>query len=802
MQDFEKLGVFYLGRLYDSTQKKTGSDLLLYDSKDLTTHAVCIGMTGSGKTGLCIDLLEEAATDGIPSIIIDPKGDMGNLLLTFPNLSPQDFRPWVNESEAQQKNLSLDDYSVEQAKLWKSGLEKWGQDADRIARLQAAADFAIYTPGSNAGLSVSIIKSFSAPPRAIIDDTDSFSERIATTTTSLLGLLGIDADPIKSREHILISNIFYHFWQKNEDLDLSGLIQAIQTPPMSKVGVFNLDSFFPAKERFELAMALNNLLAAPAFQSWLEGEAFDVQNFFYSPTGKPKVSVFYIAHLSDAERMFFVSLLLNQILGWMRGQPGTTSLRALVYFDEIFGYIPPVSNPPSKKPLMTLLKQGRAFGLGVVLATQNPVDLDYKGLSNTGTWFIGRLQTERDRARVLDGLASASGTNFDSAKMEKIITSLGKRIFLMHNVHEDKPEIFESRWAMSYLCGPLTKAQIKELMVEQQTQPAAAPKARVSQRLTDAAANELPGLPADIPQYYMPVTKREKTLKILYRPYVWGSAKIQFIDNRNKIDTTQQSRLIAPVEDSAIPVDWANSIATDVDDGQLSRNSAGNATFDKVPAVAAQIKSYSSWKNDYKNYLESTFKITLYKSPRLNTLSLPGEEEGDFRIRLTQAAREQRDEWTEKLKAKYASHIAALQEKIRTAEERVAREKFQANQQKLNTAISIGTTLLGAFLGRKAISTSTVTRASSAVRTATRAGKESADVTRAQENLETLQSQLDELQQEFETELDSFGDKFNAQSEPLETIALRPSYLAIQLVSFVWVPFFEKPDGTIEMACS
>jgi hypothetical protein len=371
VRGFEKLGVFYLGR------SKTDNNLLLYDSKDLVTHAVCVGMTGSGKTGLCITLLEEAAIDGIPAIIIDPKGDLSNLLLTFPNLAPEDFAPWVEEG--------VD--AAQQAQLWKEGLAHWGEDGDRIKRLKDAADFRIYTPGSNAGLPVSILKSFVAPPEAIRKDNEALSERINTTVTSLLALTGIDADPVRSREHILLSNILNHEWSAGRDLDIANLIQKVQAPPMMKVGVMDLDSYFPAEDRFELAMSLNHLLASPSFASWMEGESLDIPKFLYTDTGKPRLSIFSIAHLSDAERMFFVSLLLNQVLGWVRTQSGTTSLRAILYMDEIFGYFPPVANPPSKLPLLTLLKQGRAFGLGVVLATQNPVDLDYKGLANKGTWF-------------------------------------------------------------------------------------------------------------------------------------------------------------------------------------------------------------------------------------------------------------------------------------------------------------------------------------------------------------------------------------------------------------------------------
>ena len=450
MNEIEGLGSFYLGKPYDVEGKKLGEGYVLYDSKDLTTHAVCVGMTGSGKTGLCVGVIEEAALDGVPSIVIDPKGDLADLMLTFPALRPEDFRPWINDDDAAKAGASPDDYAKAQAELWRGGLADWGQDGARIQRLRDAADFAIYTPGSDAGLPVSVLGSF-APP-ADRSDAEALGDQIGAIATGLLALLGIDADPIKSREHILISSLLGAAWANGQALDIASLIAQIQQPPFAKIGVLDLDSFYPQKDRFELALALNNLLAAPGFQLWMQGVPLDVGRLLRSDAGKPRVAIFSIAHLSDAERMFFVTLLLNAVLAWMRGQSGTTSLRALLYMDEIFGFFPPTAEPPSKKPLLTLLKQARAFGLGVMLATQNPVDLDYKGLSNAGTWLIGRLQTDQDKQRVLDGLEGASGQGgLDRSQLEKLISALGNRVFLLSNVHENAPEVFQTRWTMSYL---------------------------------------------------------------------------------------------------------------------------------------------------------------------------------------------------------------------------------------------------------------------------------------------------------------------------------------------------------------
>ncbi len=434
---------------------------MLYESRDLVTHAVCVGMTGSGKTGLCLGLLEEAALDGVPVIAIDPKGDLGNLLLTFPGLSAQEFRPWIDEDEANRAGQTPDAFAEAEANKWKAGLAEWGQDGDRIARLRAAADFAIYTPGSGAGLPVSILSSFAAPPAAVQADRELLSERASATATSVLSLAGSEAAP-RSREHTLLSTLFTTAWTAGQDLSFESLIHQVQAPPMQKVGILDLESFFPQKDRFELALQLNGVIAAPGFDQWFAGEPLDPASLLRTAKGKPRVSIFSIAHLGDAERMFFVSLLLNQIVGWMRTQTGTSSLRAIVYMDEIAGFFPPVANPPSKAPLLTMLKQARAFGVGVVLATQNPVDLDYKGLSNTGTWFLGRLQTERDKARVLDGLEGAASGGLDRAEAERILSALGKRMFLLHNVHDNKPLVFQTRWTMSYLRGPMSRQQITQ----------------------------------------------------------------------------------------------------------------------------------------------------------------------------------------------------------------------------------------------------------------------------------------------------------------------------------------------------
>lgn len=821
-QDFEKLGVFYLGKQYDLDGRKRQDDLVLYDSKDLVTHAVCVGMTGSGKTGLCIGLLEEAAIDGIPAIIIDPKGDLSNLLLTFPQLQAGDFRPWVNEDDARKKGLTPEEFAGAQAALWAKGLGDWGQDGSRIQRLKDAADFAVYTPGSNAGLPVSVLKSFDAPPAEIIDDAELFRDRVSGTATSLLGLMGIDADPIQSREHILLSAILSGAWGKGQSLDLAGLIHQIQQPAFDKLGVMPLESVYPSKDRFGLAMALNNLVAAPGFQAWMEGMPLDIGQILHTAQGKPRHAIFSIAHLSDAERMFFVSLLLNQVLAWTRTQSGTTSLRAIVYMDEIAGYFPPTANPPSKKPLLTLMKQARAFGVGVVLATQNPVDLDYKGLANAGTWFIGRLQTDRDKQRVLDGLegaAAGAGAGIDRAAMDRVLSQLGARVFLMNNVHDDAPTIMETRWCLSYLRGPLTRQQIKTLMDPYKAGLTAVPAAPASPPASAATTNPAPTptptplasrtaaagrpvLPPEIPQYFVPSRGLTHGNTLEYRPALVGFARVYYTDAKAGIDQDEPQSLMVAISDGPVAVDWDRAEACELDETDLEREPENNARYAALPGEAGKARNYAAWQKDFADALFKVGKLELLKCSSLKLASKPGESEKEFRLRIAQVMREQRDEAKEKLRAKLAPKLAALQERRRKAEQRLAVEKSQATSSKISGAFSIGASILGAFMGKKTLSASNVSRAATAMGRVGRMGKESGDVGRAEENIEAIDAQIQDLNAQFEEELAAIDLGADPATMELETVALKPKKANIKVRALVlaWMPYAVEPGGTASPA--
>jgi hypothetical protein len=804
MEDFEKLGVFYLGREYDTSTKKPGDDLLLYDSKDLVTHGVCLGMTGSGKTGLCLAMLEEAALDGIPVIAIDPKGDIPNLLLTFPELAAKDFRPWINEEDARRKGVSPDEYAKQQSEMWTKGLAGWGQDGERIKKLRDAADFAVYTPGSTAGIPVSILKSFSAPTSEILEDSELLGDRVSTAVTSILGLLGIDADPIKSREHILLSTIFETNWRKGRDLDLTSLIGAIQNPPITKIGVLDVESFFPAKDRFTLAMALNNLMASPGFSAWLDGEGLDIQNILYTPKGKPRVSIFYIAHLADSERMFFVSLLLNQIVSWMRGQSGTTSLRAIVYMDEIFGYFPPVANPPSKKPLLTLLKQARAYGVGVLLATQNPVDLDYKGLANTGTWLLGRLQTERDKARVLEaleGASTSSGAKFDRAEIEQMLAGLGNRVFVMHNTHEDHPVTFETRWVMSYLRGPLARDQIKTLMDPVRDQ-FAKPKAK-SANPAAASAGQAPVLPPEIKPLYVPVRGvRNVDQQLFLVPALLGSGTAHVIDPKLGVDEIVEATMTTVIPADASALAWDEGTPLAVKTSELESNAPDGGYYSELPTSILKAKAITTAEKDFGTWLYRTQKVDLLRSPSANQYSRLGETERDFRLRLRQEGRELRDRKIQELREKYTPKRKMLEERVRAAEEAVEREESDAKDKKFQSIINFGTTILTGVFGRRRITATSMGRAATAARGVSRSMKAGDEVERAEDKLEDREDELQALELELKTAVESLKNSIDPLTEPLEEIVVRPkkTECTVRQVSLVWLPHWRSPDGTMKPA--
>jgi len=777
---YERLGIFYLGREYDPATQELG-DELLYDSRDLTTHAVCIGMTGSGKTGLCLSLLEEAAIDGVPAIAIDPKGDIGNLLLSFPELARDDFLPWVDEGDAARKGLSRADLATVTAETWRRGLAEWGQDGARIRRLREAAEIAVYTPGSEAGRPLSVLRSFAAPGPEALADATALRERISSSVAGLLALIGVEADPIRSREHILLSAILDAEWRKGRSPDLAGIIQAIQKPPFDKVGVFDLESFFPARERTELALRINGLLAAPGFEAWLAGEALDVQRLLYTDSGQPRISIISIAHLNDAERMFVVTLVANELVAWMRRQPGTTSLRALFYMDEVFGYFPPSALPPSKPPLLTLMKQARAFGVGVVLATQNPVDLDYKGLGNAGTWFIGRLQTERDKARVIEGLlGSEAAGGLDRAGYETLMSSLTQRTFLMRNVHDDAPILFRTRWALSYLRGPLTLAEIRRLTAAAPVQPP--PAAALVGESPTAGAGTRPVVQPDVVERFI-ATGADGPPN--YRPYVGARVRAHYVDAKAGVDSWRTSYFLAPAGDDG--PDWTRAQALADPGPELGTEPVPGATFAEPPGVVLSARHHKSWARALEDHVYHNLALELPSCASLGMTAQPGTSEGDFRAQVALRLREERDAAVEALRKKYRAKLAALEDRVRRADQKIERERAQASSQVLDSALSVGGSLLGVLFGSRRGSSRKV---SAAARSVGRASKERSDVAHAEADARALRAELERLNIELEAEVASLESEFDPRAVRVESARIRPrrSDLDVDDLALVWRP--------------
>jgi hypothetical protein len=799
----EGLGVFYLGQRIDEPSAGPTAEPVLIDAKRFTTHAVCVGMTGSGKTGLLISLIEEAALDGIPTLVIDPKGDLANVLLSFPNLAPADFLPWIEPDAAKREGISLEDLAARTASKWGAGLAASGQSGDRIRRLHEAAEMAVFTPGSHAGRPLAMLGSLD-PPDVNATDPEIRRERIESLVSGILALVGIDAEPGKSREHVLLSAIVDALWKGGTKVDFGTLVRAIPAPPIERVGFLDLENFYPAGDRFQLASKLNTVAAAPGFEAWLDGEPLDVGRLLWTPAGKPRVAVVSIAHLADPQRMAFVTLLAGAAVSWMRSQGGTSSLRALFLMDEVFGYLPPTANPPSKTPILTLLKQARAYGLGVVLATQNPVDLDYKGLSNAGLWFLGRLQTARDKARVLDGLegaAASAGGTFDRGRLDRMLSGLEQRRFLMHSVHGDEETLFQTRWTMAYLRGPLLREEIRRLTA---LSPAAERPAA-----TGPAVGAEPGLPrpAGGPRPILPPGVREVFLApeavvsaaapIHYRPAILGRARVRYARPTARIEVDREVICMAPAGDALGESAWEAGKQL----AQPPRIEPGPRAggFAPLPAGLTGPRGYATLAASLKSHLGRTARLSAWHAPAIDAYSRPGENEGEFRARIAHRVKEWRDERIEAVRSRHATKLAGLADRIERARQKVEREKAEAKNQSLQTYVSIGTAVIGALFGRKKISATTIGRAATSMRSASRATRQQADVAHAEESLTTLEERRQQLEEDVEMELDRIRLEASPDSVALEEIDVpaRKTDIAVDEVALAWVPAtsFGRPQA-------
>ncbi|HET91287.1 MAG TPA: DUF853 family protein [Chloroflexi bacterium] len=829
----DQKGKLYLGREYDLKKGEVTASPVLYQARHLTTHAIILGMTGSGKTGLGVILLEEVLLQGIPVLILDPKGDICNLLLTFPDLRPEDFAPWVDLEGARRRGVTVEEYGTEMAEKWRDGLAEWGITGERIARLRQAAEFTIFTPGSRAGRPVDVLHFFDTPAMEWEEHEEALRERVGGIVSALLGLVGVEADPLQSPAHILLARIVEHVWRAGKPLNLPTLIRLLQKPPFQQVGVFELETFFPEKDRFALARSLNNLIAAPGFETWQEGVGLDVKTLLYAEDGRPRASVFYLAHLDDAQRLFFITLFLEAVRDWLRAQSGTTDLRALLYFDELFGYFPPYpANPPTKVPLLALVKQGRSAGLGVVLATQNPADLDYKGLTNAGTWAVGSLRAERDKARVLEGLEGAmaeAGATMDRRTMDQALGVLKSRIFLFHDIHSGPPLFFHTRWAMSYLRGPLTRKQVRQLTtlapapsfavvqeeaaavrtVEQSAassiQPVAAAPSGGEKRPLESPFSGLSAdpstLPPDVPQVFLlPMVTFEWALhgyeeqvgrsilaqerRVVYIPHLLAMGTVRTLDRKRGVDNQEVvARLVRP-GDGPLRVNWdQGQVALTRED--LSPRPLGEGLYGLVPATLARSRDLKQLEKDFSDYLYHNISTTVWYNPVLDLYGLVGESPRDFRVRCEAETRRRRDEEVAKARTRMDREIERVEEKLRREQRELAMDQKELEARKQEELLTLGESAFNLLTRRR--SSAMISR-SSRKRTLTK--KAEADVEESLEAIEDLEDQLESLRAQWEGQVEEISDRWVETLNLVEECVVKPrrADVTIEFCGLAWVP--------------
>ncbi len=799
---------FYLGGVVDPATGERADDRVLYDGSDLTTHGVIVGMTGSGKTGLGVIYLEEALLAGVPTLVIDPKGDMTNLLLTFPDLLPEDFEPWVDEGQARKEDKSVAELAADTAELWRNGLAGWDQGPERIQALRDAADFVVYTPGSSAGVPVNIVGSLAAPAVDFDDEAEALRDEIEGFVSGLLGLVGIDADPISSREHILLANLVEHAWRQGTHLDLASLLGQIQQPPFRKLGVFDIDTFFPEKDRLALAMQLNGLIASPAFGAWLEGPPLDVGRLLFGEDGKPQASIVYLAHLSDEERQFIVTLLLSKVVTWMRQQSGTGDLRALVYMDEVFGFVPPTANPPAKKPILTLLKQARAFGVGLLLSTQNPVDLDYKAMSNAGTWNVGRLQTERDKARILEALQSATGAT-DIGELDKTVSGLGKRQFVLHNTREKEPALFTTRWAMSYLRGPLTKAQVEQLsgearkrLAEPEPEPAAAAAADSQESAAAPTAAEPRPELADDESPVAPTVADGVEVAYLDLAAPWAAAvgaspggtrfqaaiaaRVHLFYDETHADLKHDEEYEAVFTPLGKRLDPEVGVAVDFDDRDFRPDPPEGAVYVLPEADLAKKTYFTDAERAIRDWLHRNRSIEIYKCPGLKLYSRAGEPRDEFAARCDQAAQDMSDAEIAKQRDRFEAKLRRLRDQAADAERRLDELRVDVSGRRRNEVLEGVGDLLGGLLGgrRSSRSMSRATRRRGQTRST------EARLRTAEDKLGDKLAAIQDAEQALYDEVAAINDEWEDKAAEIEAveIGLEKQDIDVTDVVLVWLP--------------
>ena len=770
---YEKLGLFYLGKDVNKENLEATEVLTLLKNKNFTTHAAIIGMTGSGKTGLGVGIIEEAAIDNIPSIIIDPKGDMGNLCLVDSDFSAKVFEPWV-EDEARSKDKDVSEYASKISTMWKEGIESWGQSTDRAAKLQAVLK-TIYTPGSSAGVAINVMSSLGTPPTEVMEDSDTFTSYLKSTTVSLLSLVGIEADPLESKEYILLAQIITKAWINDENISIETLIGKIIKPSFKKIGVLPLDAFYSQDARFKLATKFNSLLASPSFSLWLQGDSLDIQKLLYDENGKAKIAIFSISHLNDDERMFFVTLLLNKYIAWMRRQSGTSALKTLLYMDEIYGFFPPTKNPPSKEPMLLLLKQARAFGVGVVLSTQNPVDLDYKGLSNIGTWFIGRLQTTQDIERVIDGLGGKVGTSYNKKEIKTLLANLKKRTFFLKSAHLEDIRLFSTRWALSYLKGPLKRDEISMLMKAQKEAQSIEVESVDTMIQKNSELGAFQHIDDSISQYFEPDSSGTNEFIVT----LGASAKVHFYNARKGIDEERELVVSLPLKKNQKSIDWDDASVEEEHFENYPHTAPSKAEFQKLPKIVREDKGLKKAIRELKEslYRDQYLELLRCKSPKLE--SKVEESKSDFKVRLQDVLNDKKESEIEKFQTRFEKKEKTLLERLSRAKERVEKEETDSTSSMFEAGIAV----LGALFGK-----TSPTKIGRAFKKGSNILKERGDMSRAEERMAKVQEDIEALEYEFEDTIDELNEKYNVDNCEIETFKIKPKKtdIDVALCAVVW----------------
>jgi len=753
------------------------------DADHLTTHAVCLGMTGSGKTGLGVIVLEELARRGVPLLVIDLKGDMVNLLLSFPGLSGPEFEPWLPVDAVEGGDRAA--VAVEQAERWRKGLEGSGLGEQDLRAVRSGLRWRLLTPGAGAAAPLDILPALSAPPGWDPEaDQDAATDRVNGVTSALLSLIGRGGDPLSDRDHVLVASVVLDAWRRGRELDLRGLLSSLAEPALEVLGALPLDVFYPRDERMKLVLALNTLLASPAFRAWTEGTPLAMDHLLGSPA-EPCGTIVSVAHLDHRQRVFVLALLASELVAWMRRQPASGGLRALLYVDEVQGILPPhPANPPTKGPLLTLLKQGRAFGVGAWLATQNPVDLDYKALGNAGVKAIGRLVTERDRERALEGLGMRHLA--DGRNAETVVASLAKREFLLDDVRSS-PRVtqFKTRWAMSYLRGPVTLAEMEPLLSRDEgssapkTVPPPEPRSPTGQ--APRGSSTPPLVAADTPVVFAGDLEGE------VRPWVLVSNSVMVerrtIGLQRQLDEWRR----VPVDDAG-KVIWSEGELLDTPPQRQAQPSPGMVFpvavgSDLADELEKAAKRFVVWR--------ARQPVVTLVNAKLKLVAEPGETRDQLLERCLEAADRADDTQQERARVRFERRMQTLRKRLGREEDELERDEAQLQSRRTEQRLGVVEGLLSVLLGSRSVRSAASKAGSRARSVASKrrmTEKARFSVVESEREIERLEAELEDLASEMEEEIERIAAESETKAEQIEELEIRPTRtnVTVRSVELLW----------------